>query len=73
MENMVDDVRTMLYQLHVTCGSEHDAIRIAQDAFRGACIYAARDLKACTETSTHLCMQLSSLVACGVGAGGGTN
>ena len=45
-DNLADTVRTMLYQLHVVSGSEHEDIRLALGADGRCCLHAARDLKA---------------------------
>ena len=46
MENVIDEVRALLYNLHVMCGSEGEDLRVAADSFGSVQLYAARNLKA---------------------------
>ena len=46
LENVVDEVRSFLYNLHVTCGSEHEHLRIGADGLGAVSLLASRDLKA---------------------------
>ena len=46
MENTINGLITSLYHIHVTCGSEHQDVRIGLDDDGYACLYAATDLKA---------------------------